>query len=104
MISYDPDRIPEFDPEATEQAMEWGLHPIQVICDEPGAKVGDPAGVSFFAFARFVPRVGEKITLEDGAVCQVKNVHYKVAPHPGTKVRELMANVSAIRISPDRPQ
>jgi len=76
MISRDPDQIPSFPPELLDKARKVGKHPVSVICDEPGAKPGDLEGVQFFAIASFIPRVGEKIKLENGRVCIVQSITY----------------------------
>jgi hypothetical protein len=96
MLNYDPDGTPQMDPTALAEAQSLGLHPIHVICDEPGAKVGDPAGVSFFAFVSFVPRIGERIKLQDGGICEVERVFYKVTPTG--KFITMFPNVAAIRV------
>jgi len=95
MISRDPDKTPDIDPEAVAEALKQGLHPIAVICDEPGAKVGDPVGVQFIAFVAFMPRIGEEIRLQDGKTCQVTRIVYKVTRLFGNSIF-MMPNVRAI--------
>jgi hypothetical protein len=98
MKSYDPDGTPEMDEEAFEEADRLGMRPVFVICDEQKAKVGDISGVSFVCFAYFVPRMGERITLEDGTTCQVARVMYKLARTKSRKVIGLTPNVYAVRL------
>jgi hypothetical protein len=98
MWTYDPDEIPELDPETLGQAKGLGLHPIHVICDEPNSQVGDHTGVSFVAFSEFLPRVGDSIDLEDGTVCEVRRVYHKLARNPETNYIMLVPNVFAVRI------
>ena len=78
-INYDPDAIPEITREMLEEADQFRLHPVHVICDEAGAQVGDAAGVSFIALVSFLPRAGDRITLTDGSTCEVKRTYFKVA-------------------------
>lgn len=99
MLNYDPDGIPDVDSDAIQRAQEYGMRPIHVTCDEPNAKVGDLGCVSFLAFVHFVPRTGETITLEDGTVCRVHNVHFKVTDIDGFK--SLIPNIDALRVSQD---
>ncbi len=101
MLNYDPDGRPEIDPQSLKEATDLGLKMIHVICDEPGAKVGDASGVSFPAFVDFVPQVGDRIGLEDGSSCSVKRVYYKLARMPGKKWVSMLPNVFAVRISKD---
>jgi len=101
MLSYDPDEKPELDPDAVEEGIRLQMHPINVTCDEPDAKVGDPSGVSFIAFAPFIPREGEGIQLEDGESCQVKRVIYKLSRRPGSKMVMMVPNVYAVRLFVD---
>ena len=102
MINYDPDSKPEIDPEAMAEAEQLGLRVIHVICDEAGAKVGDQSGVSFVTFGDFLPRAGDRMQLEDGTVCEVKRVYFKLSRPDGSRLSVLVPNVLATRISPDR--
>ena len=78
MPSYDAHDKPKIDPQALAEGKRLGLIPIQVVCDERTAKVGDIGGVSFFAFVKFIPRIGETLLLEDGKTCRVYDVIHKV--------------------------
>ena len=98
MISYDPDEAPNIDPEAHERADAAGLHMIHVVCDEPGAKVGDAAGVSFVSYGHFLPREGEIIKLEDGKRCRVRNILYKLGRPGDGKLLMIVPNVMAVHI------
>ncbi|EDL58259.1 hypothetical protein [Gimesia maris] len=99
MLNYDPDGTPDVNLDALHEAERLGMRPIHVICDEPGAQVGDSGCVSFMAFVHFVPRVGEIIQLEDGTHCRVHKVHYKITNVNG--FISMMPNVDALRISPE---
>lgn len=76
MIEYDPDSRPEMSEEGWRMAREMGVHPVQIICDEPNAKVGDPSGVTCMALVSCVPRVGEQLWLEDKSACVVDVVRH----------------------------
>ena len=78
LLNYDPDSKPVLTPNALTLAKENGLHPVCVICDEKGARVGDATGLSFTAVTSFVPRVGDRIVLERGEQCRVENVYFRV--------------------------
>lgn len=92
MSADEPEQPPNVPPPRT-----LDLFPIQVICDEAGARVGDEAGQSFIAFVAAIPRIGEKLILEDGTPCLVKDVIYKVATHKPTQTVRLYPNVYAVR-------
>jgi hypothetical protein len=77
-INYDPDARPNPDPAMIREAARLGRQIVHVLCDEPEAKVGDHTGVSFFAIVSFIPRAGDRIILEDGKVCGVRVVDFKV--------------------------
>lgn len=72
-------------------------HPVNIICNEPSAQVGDPTGVSFIAFVEFLPRPGDRLVLDDGTDCTVQRVHWKTAHIPGSKMVMLVPNVDAVR-------
>ena len=101
-VSKDPDGIPRLDPDEFQEATSYGLHPINVTCDEPGAEVGDGGGVSFAAFVRFLPRVGDRLRIEDGSMCQVVRVYHGLVKLPNTGAYSFAHNVYAIRIGPDK--
>ncbi|WP_169975555.1 hypothetical protein [Tautonia rosea] len=98
-INYDPDGVPDVSSEVWDQADRMGLKPIHVICDEPGARVGDPEGVSFIAFGEHLPRTGERIILEDGSRLEVRGVIHKATMGENGMI-SMVANVVAYRISP----
>ena len=96
MLNYDPNEKPIVPPEILALAKREGLHPINVICEEPGAKVGDHTGVSFIGFVEFVPRIGDEIQLDDGGYCRVKRVVFKITGD--SELRMLVPNVAAVRV------
>ena len=99
LVNRDPDRVPK----ATEAMIRWAKETnqqlVHVICDEPGAVVGDQVGINFFAIVPFLPRSGDRITLENGRVCEVKLTLFSVArlpdPASGSEVIALIPNVVA---------
>ena len=54
-ISYNPDRTPHSDPSLFDEARAEGMQVIEVICEEEGARAGDPTGLSFAAIVPFLP-------------------------------------------------
>jgi hypothetical protein len=65
----------------------------------PESKKGDPGSVSFYCFVQYIPRIGELITLDDGAVCRVDGVHHKLIHRESNpKFMRLIPAVSAIRV------
>src|SRR5690349_13939548 len=99
MIERDPDKIPDFNPEGDALARSMGLRQISVICDEPGAKVGDPSGVQFIAYVDFIPQIGETIILQDGTQCNVTRVFHRVAKAMGGPI-SMMPTVKAVAVRP----
>lgn len=101
MIEYDSDKTPELSDEALRYAKQNGLEPIQVICDEQNATVGDESGLTFCALVKFLPRKGDKLLLEDKSICLVDEVTHKLvtARRSDGKARlvELYPIVYAIR-------
>jgi hypothetical protein len=91
MMLNDPDEV------ALAEGVRMGLHPIQIICDEPDAKVGEPQGISFLALVAFVPRVGEMVQLPDGKMATVTGVYYQAVQTPGAKVVRLVPTVYTVR-------
>lgn len=78
MTEYDPDKRPVPSEEELACARENGLHLVQIMCDEPEAKVGDHTGMTCIALASFIPRPGDKIDLEDKTTCVVRSVRHNV--------------------------
>ena len=79
IINYDPDEKSHLSKEILEEAERTRQHAVNVICDPPGAYVGEQSGVSFFALMPFLPQKGDRIDLEDGNSCEVVRIFYKVA-------------------------
>jgi hypothetical protein len=104
-MNYDPDGTPEITPDLHRLARELRMHIVNVVCDVPGAKVGDPEGVSFAALTPHLPRVGEMIELEDGNICEVREVYHKVVSQDFGCIT-LFANVGAVRVKkrPKKPE
>lgn len=98
-LNYDPDGVPPLTPNIVQLAEKMGFHPVHFVCDEQHAKVGDHTGVSFWGIVPFLPRKGDRITLEDGNHCIVQKSLYRVSDADGVKC--LIPTVYAIRVSTD---
>lgn len=101
MATYDPDKTPQADLSQLNEAIALGLFSIAVVCDERGAKAGDHTGVSFVVYVNVVPRIGERITLEDGGACEVRRVYYKTVRAGRTGFVTMMPTVYAVRLTAD---
>lgn len=101
MINYDPDGSPKVGRKIQNHAREMGLGMVRIICDEPGRQPGEPGLVSFIAFVNFLPRIGEKIFLEDRTTCLVTEIYHRVVSAPALEFIGLLADVRAVRISAD---
>lgn len=93
MLSYGSDETANVDRDAVERGLALGLRPLNVICDEPGAKVGDSTSVSFVVFVEYLPRPGDRLELEDGNVCEVQRVYHKLTRVADENVPCLVPNV-----------
>jgi hypothetical protein len=94
MISKESDGKPQLPPGMVSQALAEGSHVAHILCDEPGAKVGDGGSVSFWAIVPFLPRAGDKIKLENGKYCVVHRAYWSVVRTQGDFLR-LVPNVVA---------
>lgn len=101
MTTYDPDKRPEVTDEQLEQAEAMGFQIVNVLCDEPEAKVGDQTGVAFLVATPFIPRPGDYIRLEDGGKCQVQRVDHVVLSNPNAAMPVLAPNITAVRSTKD---
>lgn len=103
LINYDPDRTPNITNEMMEDAKQFGLHPVVIICDESSSKVGDQTGISFAALVSFIPRKGDRIILEDKRTCEVRRVYYKIVSRKNSDGKAesimLVPNVTAYIIN-----
>ncbi len=96
LVNYDPDGTPEVTREMAVFAQENNLHLVHVICDQRDAKPGDPVGGSFMAVTPFCPQRGDRIGLQNGVMCEVQKVYYKVSVVNG--MTALVPNVLAYLI------
>ncbi|OJW27571.1 MAG: hypothetical protein BGO49_25195 [Planctomycetales bacterium 71-10] len=101
MISYDPSKTPDLPLGALEAGLREGLRPVNIICDPPGAKHGDQTGVSFAVMLSFLPRMGDRLNLQDGSTCEVVRVYHKVATMPNGGYFTLMPTVYAVALEKD---
>ncbi len=97
-ITYDPDETPDVDAEHVKYAREMGMFVINVICEEPDEELGDDSGMGFVAYVYAVPRIGERIVLQDGHAFDVTNVHHKVVTMPKSGFIAMMPNVVGRRV------
>jgi len=96
-INRDADDSPDVSRGMIREAEALGMQIVCIICDDPDAQVGDKTSVSFTAIVQFLPRAGDRITLEDDTVCEVVRSFFKTTrfnEHPG-----LLPTVYARRIS-----
>lgn len=71
-VNYDPSSVPSLPNggETIEFATKYNMFPINILCE---GKDGIGGG-TFLCFVYTVPRIGEKITTEDGCVFQVIDI------------------------------
>ncbi len=101
MHTHNPDKVPEIDHETLMRGIEMGLRPLKVVCFEPRNPADqDSGGAQFTTFVHFVPRIGERITLENGAVCEVRRIYHKIMREPGDKMTSLVPTVVAVLLQP----
>jgi hypothetical protein len=101
-ISYDPDEIPDLDLETIAEARRAGLKPINVICIDP--EDADRSSVQVVLFVETVPRLGERIILQDEKRCQVVLVVHKIVQNPFDGFFSTMVTVVAQMLHPPEPQ
>jgi len=64
-------------PEFAAAARELGMKPVNIVCDSPYPAERDE-GMSFITAVYEIPRIGERILLDDGRICEVQQVVHKV--------------------------
>lgn len=74
-INYDPENVPDIDVELIAYALATDKKVVIVSCYDPEDLA---VAVQFLSLLDFVPRVGERIILEDGTQCRVMNIIHKV--------------------------
>jgi hypothetical protein len=96
LINRDPDGRAGHTPEMIALAKELGVRPVNVICvDESGEEC-----MTFFAWADFMPRIGEEIISEDRKCFRVTGVRHSVTHlEEGGKTIAfgMLANVFAVQ-------
>lgn len=65
-------------PEFAAAARELGMKPVNIVCDAPYPATNDDSGISFITAVYEIPRIGERILLDDGRICEVQQVVHKV--------------------------
>lgn len=99
MISYDPDKKPDIPSNLLKYAKENNLHLVPIICLEN--EDSNEGCVSFISVSYSMPRIGEKIQLEDNKICKIIDVLHKVGTHDDEdmKFTLLVPNVIAKMIN-----
>ncbi len=92
LINKDPDSAAEVTPEQIALCQKCGFQIAQIVLSDD-----DDNLLSFAAALAFIPRTGESIKIEDGKLCKVLGVNYKVATInlDGVKIKYLGPNVYA---------
>jgi len=98
MLNYCPDSMPSVDPRQIQEAANFNLKPVYVICNDPQ---DEAAGTTFFAFVQTVPKIGEVLLLQDKKNCLVKGVIHKVSIQGESKFPVMMPIVVSEWISPE---
>jgi hypothetical protein len=83
------------------EALNSGLSAVCVVCDEdPEVKGADKGSAWFIAFTPFLPRVGDRLELEDGTLCRVQRVGFRAAPsQTSPKITCLAPTVFTVRLT-----
>lgn len=88
-------------PEFVAAARELGMHPVNIICDPPSPDANENRGISFIAAVYEIPRVGERILLDDGRICEVRQIVHKVGVQNARFSRDfflLLPTVYAVQV------
>lgn len=96
-VSRDPDKVPEVNSNHIAKAAKLNMQIAHIICDENGAKVGDPGGISFVALVPAIPRIGENLHLQDKTRCIVRQIDWSIVTDPDGLLR-IFPNVYAERV------
>jgi hypothetical protein len=96
-LNYDRNQTSQVDPTQFEEAKGLGLKLFNILCCD-GTTNG--YNVSFVGYGDFVPRVGERIGLQDGKTCVVESVVYAAKPTGDTGFVLIVPNVYATLIAP----
>ena len=83
MLSRDPNKSASLTVEQRIAISKLGLFPVHIICDDPSRTDDDRDCVAFFAACGCVPRVDERLKLEDGKSFKVTSVHHVVTTDQG---------------------
>lgn len=89
----DPTAKAELDPMQYQAAIKEGFIPVQMVCTDPE---DETAILSFSAFVHALPRIGERIALENDQDCEVRDVMHKVTKYGPTKFYTFVANIHAV--------
>ena len=78
MINYDPYGVPSPTYELINTAEKLGLQLVHIICDDKNVITDEYNGVSFLSMTPSIPQHGDTIELEDGKICEVEFIRFKV--------------------------
>ena len=98
-MNYDPSKVPKIDDSEVEKAKELGLFPICVVCLDTG-ETDEDTTVSLCAFAECIPRIGERIILENESEWIVDRILHRTIRQPGNDLMVLVPTVVATPYSP----
>jgi hypothetical protein len=77
-LNRDPNRKAVLTTSMIRLAKDRGMQIINVSCYDPREESKNSDCLTFFAIVPFLPRLGDRIMLEHGMVCLVKEAVFKV--------------------------
>lgn len=102
MTSYDPDELPKLDLKVTQAAGELHKKIVFIHCVQKHSN----EGVSFYTLVDHMPRIGERITLDDNSVCEIKGILHKVTHfnYNGDKLMILVPTIVSMLVKNGKSQ
>lgn len=92
IINYDPANRPI----ATQEMIDFAKNNQQILFNLLcGIQDDESISLSVVVVGFTIPRIGEKIQLEDGTICIVSEIVHKVSAHAG--IVNMMANVVSFK-------
>lgn len=101
MLNYEPEKTPTVTLRQIEEAKKQLLQLVHMIC-VPESEIEKPENpVSFFALVPAIPRIGELVEIQDGKVCLVERIWWRVVKQKTSgdeeeEIVRLVPNVLAI--------
>ena len=96
MKNFAPSATATLDPDVMAEAIGSGFIPLHVVCSEDSESEDGSGDVDLWTFVSIVPRIGERLELEDGSVLEVKRVHWKHSRRGA--ITSLLPYLIAVRI------